>query len=91
MDSPKNLLTIPLTIPFFRNKYKIDCEFILNVANIEDRKNQTLLAAACKKLNKTLVLIGNIRSTKYLNEIKRVNSKVIVLDYIPHSDILISA
>ena len=75
----------------FRNKYNINCEFILNVANIEERKNQILLASACKELNKTLILIGKIRCIKYLNEIKRINSKVIVLDYIPHSDMLISA
>lgn len=88
---PQKFIDNVIDDSLFRNKYKIYCEFILNVANIEDRKNQTVLAAACKKLNKTLVLIGSIRSTKYLNEIKRINPKVIVLDYIPHSDMLISA
>lgn len=55
----------------FRNEFNITNEFILNVGNIEPRKNQLSLARAMKSFeDKKLVLIGHIRDTKYYDAVK---------------------
>jgi glycosyltransferase involved in cell wall biosynthesis len=50
----------------FRKHFNIYDDFILNVGNIEPRKNQLNLAKAMKSIpNKKLVLIGHIRDKEY--------------------------
>lgn len=53
----------------FRERYNIDDEFIISVANIDRRKNTKLLIQACRNLKKKLILIGHIRDHQYFNEI----------------------
>ena len=66
----------------FRNKFSIYNQFFLNVANIEPRKNQLLLARAVKKFpNFKLVIIGNIRDNNYFNQIVAENKEQVI--YIP--------
>lgn len=51
----------------FSKKYNLEDPFLLNVANIEERKNQLNLIKALKNRNKKLILIGNIRDEDYFN------------------------
>ena len=45
-------------------------KYILCLANIEKRKNQNKLVMAARKLNKKLILVGNIRDYKYYDSLK---------------------
>jgi len=49
----------------FRNAFNIDYGFILNIGNIEPRKNQLSLIRAAKCLDMRVVLIGAIRDQAY--------------------------
>lgn len=62
----------------FRNKFSISQPFILNVANIEPRKNQLLLAEAVKQFpSYQLVLIGHVRDTEYYARVIQTNPEQI--------------
>ena len=53
----------------FRKKFNVDGPFILNVGNIEPRKNQLRLLQAAKRASDLpLVMIGYARDEAYLNE-----------------------
>jgi len=54
-----------------RNLDLIKLNTVLSIANIDRRKNHLLLANACKKTNKKLVLAGRIRDVDYFEEIFR--------------------
>tara|TARA_B100000749_G_scaffold280887_1_gene279856 strand:+ start:86129 stop:87121 length:993 start_codon:yes stop_codon:yes gene_type:complete len=58
------------TEALFRDKFHIDFEFSLCVANIENRKNQILLAQAAKSTQKNVILIGQVRDEEYLRKVK---------------------
>lgn len=45
--------------------------FVLCVGNVEPRKNQLALARACRKLGRTLVLVGDVRDAAYLDACRR--------------------
>ncbi|MBF7980261.1 MULTISPECIES: glycosyltransferase [Rahnella] len=54
----------------FRKKFEFTDDFILNVANIEPRKNQLNLVKAMTAFpDKKLVLIGHIRNQDYYDEV----------------------
>jgi glycosyltransferase involved in cell wall biosynthesis len=54
----------------FRGHFKIYDRFILNVGNVEPRKNQLRLVRAMKALpDRRLVLIGHARSPEYLEQV----------------------
>jgi glycosyltransferase involved in cell wall biosynthesis len=56
----------PVSPEIFRTEFKITEPFVLNVGNIEPRKNQINLAKAMKSFPEMkLVLIGHIRDPKY--------------------------
>lgn len=77
----------------FREKFGIKNEFLLNVANIERRKNQLSLIRAIKKMGLDLILFGNIRDESYFNKCMSEGKGFIkYLGYINHdSDTLKSA
>ena len=79
----------------FRKEFNIQGPFFLNVANIEHRKNQTNLAKALInfKGDHQLILIGNCRDHKYLDEIIKIgNGRIRYIGYIDHhSELLKSA
>lgn len=78
----------------FRIHFNISAQFVLNVGNIEPRKNQLNLIRAMKLVpDMKLVLIGHTRDENYLNLcIEEGGSQVIYLGAIPHdSDLLKSA
>ena len=63
----------------FRNKYNIVKEFVLNVGNIEHRKNQLNLVKAMKNFpDKKLVLIGHIRDKDYWKEILELGDDQVI-------------
>lgn len=71
----------------FKKRYNIKYDFILNVANIEKRKNQLSLLKACINLNQKLIIIGKIRDKDYYNELVAIDKKKIlrVIKNISHS------
>ena len=78
----------------FRKHFNIYDNFILNVGNIEPRKNQLNLAKAMKSLpNKKLVLIGHIRDKEYGEKVfEELDEQLIYIDYLKNdSELLRSA
>ena len=53
----------------FREEYNVKGNFILSVANIDERKNTKLLLEACRQLNKQLITIGHVRSPDYYEKL----------------------
>jgi glycosyltransferase involved in cell wall biosynthesis len=53
----------------FRNKFGIDGPFILNVANIERRKNQLNLVRALRGFDMPLIIIGHVRESEYAEQV----------------------
>ncbi len=77
----------------FRSHFGIQEKFLLNVANIESRKNQLMLSRALAKTDYTLVIFGNIRDHHYYKQMQlESNGKIKYLGYLPnHSPLLRSA
>ena len=74
----------------FRDTLGIGGPFILNVGNIEPRKNQLLLARAAKQLKMPLVLIGHSRDAAYANQVMAEGGSTIrYLGPIDHHDPLL--
>lgn len=75
----------------FKKKYKINYDFLLNVANIEKRKNQLELVKVCNKINQKIVIIGKIRDNNYLNQIKLIDKKKIskIISNINHNSFIL--
>jgi len=55
----------PVPPDIFREHYGIKGPFLLNVANVEPRKNQLRLAQAAKLIGIDLVILGNVRDDDY--------------------------
>ncbi|GES52436.1 group 1 glycosyl transferase [Rhizobium sp. NBRC 114257] len=55
----------PVDPRLFRSAYEIHGPFVLNVGNIEPRKNQLALIRAAKQAGKPLILLGHIRDAEY--------------------------
>lgn len=75
----------------FKNKFNIKDEFVLNVGNIEPRKNQLNLVKSMKKHpNKKLVIIGHIRDKDYAQEVFDIGKEqVIYIGYLKNDDLLL--
>lgn len=59
------LFLLPVQEEVFRQRFGIEGPFILNVGNIEPRKNQRALIEAVAPLGLPLVLIGHVRDRDY--------------------------
>jgi glycosyltransferase involved in cell wall biosynthesis len=72
----------------FRQSHNISSEYVLNVGNIEPRKNQLILAKAMKKFPRyKLVLAGHIRNTDYAQQVFEVGGdQLIYCGVLGHSD-----
>ncbi len=55
----------PVDPELFRSTYQVHGPFVLNVGNIEPRKNQLALIRAAKQAGKPLILLGHIRDAEY--------------------------
>ncbi|MGO9570596.1 MAG: glycosyltransferase family 4 protein [Desulfomonilaceae bacterium] len=77
----------------FREHLHLDGPFLLNVANIEPRKNQLTLVQAVQGMDLTLVLLGRVREAAYFEECMRKGSHFVRYGgFLPHvSDLLKSA
>lgn len=65
-------LFAPADPQLFRTAFGVEGPFILNVGNIEPRKNQARLAEAAKALDLPLLLIGRIRDAGYWAQVQAV-------------------
>ncbi len=77
----------------FRERFGIRGPFVLNVANLEPRKNQLSLARAMKALPKhQLVLVGHRRDPEYASQVLREGAgQVIHVGALAHDELLLSA
>jgi glycosyltransferase involved in cell wall biosynthesis len=75
----------------FRKNFNINDDFVLNVGNIEPRKNQLNLAKAMKSIpNKKLVLIGHIRDKDYGKKVfEELGEQLIYIDYLKNDSVLL--
>jgi glycosyltransferase involved in cell wall biosynthesis len=74
----------------FRNHFKLDVPFLLNVANIESRKNQIALAKVAASLKIPVYCFGNIRSEDYFRQVKAAGEGYFHhLGYLKHTDELL--
>ena len=82
---------IPSDTELFRNQFAIEGRFVLNVANIEPRKNQIRLAEVMKNFpDCKLVLIGHIRDPDYLQRVLEVGgSQLRYVGPLPHDSLLL--
>lgn len=77
---------------WFRQHFQIDEPFVLNVANLEPRKNQIMLARVARELGMNLVLIGRARDSDYRDEVLRAGgSRVRYLGWLDHDDPLLKS
>jgi glycosyltransferase involved in cell wall biosynthesis len=76
----------------FRARFHIERPFLLNVANIEPRKNQRLLAQVAAQTERDLVLVGHVRDQDYLAEVRRAGGpRVRYLGSFDHADPLLKS
>ena len=67
---------LPADPSLFRDQFGIKGRFVLNVGNIEPRKNQLRLAEAMKVFpDVQLILIGHARSSEYLQQVLQMGGK----------------
>ncbi len=71
----------------FRDYYQIQSPFILNVANIEPRKNQLNLVRAIKKFPEyKLIIMGGIRDQEYADKvIAEGGSQLLIIEHQAHA------
>jgi len=76
----------------FRRMFEIDGPFILNVANIENRKNQLNLVRALIGNELPLVIIGQIREPDYAERVfAEAGGRVRYLGFLEHDDPLLAS
>jgi len=75
----------------FRREFGINDRFVLNVGNIEPRKNQLKLAEAIHYAPEhKLVIIGHVRDADYCQQVMKIGGdKVIYLGPLPHDSVLL--
>lgn len=80
----------PIDPSLFRRRFGILESFILNVGNIERRKNQLRLVRAAKRLGKRLVMIGGIRDHDYFAECMELGGAGVThIPSVPHDSPLL--
>jgi glycosyltransferase involved in cell wall biosynthesis len=81
----------PCSPDIFRDHFHIEEQFILNVGNIEPRKNQLLLIEAMREFpDLKLVLMGHVRDPLYGDECLRAGrEQVLYVGPVPHDSPLL--
>ena len=67
----------PIDKGIFRRRFGVEGPFVLNVANVEPRKNQRELARALRGAGLPLIIIGHTRDSGYLQEVMAEGSGII--------------
>jgi glycosyltransferase involved in cell wall biosynthesis len=93
LNAVSNNFLSPISPDLFRSKFGLTGKFILNIANIEERKNQINLAHAVNKLpGYKLVIVGHIRDQDYARKVFQTGGdNLIYINYIEDSNLLVSA
>jgi glycosyltransferase involved in cell wall biosynthesis len=74
----------------FRQHFGITGPFLLNVANVEPRKNQLMLSRVARRMRRDLLLLGQVRDHDYLHEcLDAGGGHVRHLGHVPHEDPLL--
>ncbi|MFT8657203.1 MAG: glycosyltransferase [Acetobacter papayae] len=63
------LFAEPVPGALFRERFGIEGDFILNVGNIEPRKNQLGLVRAAQGLDLPVILVGHVREQAYFDQV----------------------
>lgn len=83
---------INVDVSLFRKHFEIDYEFVLNVANIEPRKNQLELAKAVADSRFKLVILGSIRDEEYFKRVMEAGKgRVVFLGRLPNTSLLLKS
>jgi len=76
----------------FRRHFGVPTPFLLNVANVEPRKNQRMLAQVARQLDVDLLLVGRARDPRYLAEcLSQGGPRVRHLGFLDHADPLLAS
>lgn len=76
----------------FRRHFGVSAPFLLNVANVEPRKNQRMLAQVARQLDVDLLLLGRARDPDYLADcLAEGGSRVRHLGSLDHADPLLAS
>lgn len=83
---------VPADPAAFRRRFGIEGPFLLNVANIEPRKNQRVLATVARQMDLNLILLGHARDPAYLAEcLSAGGSRVRHVGRLDHADPLLKS
>ena len=82
---------VPVSQSTYLQKILFSGRYILNIANIEPRKNQLRLAEAAKQLQLPLVCIGNVRDYAYLEACRLTLPEFHYLGNFGHDDPVLRA
>ena len=87
----KDIFSKKIDDDIFIKEFNIKKPFILNVGNIERRKNQLNLVQAMKSFpDYNLVLIGHVRDQSYFDQVQSIGGKqVIYIGSLPQDSILL--
>jgi len=83
---------VPADPLLFRRRFGIEAPFLLNVANIEPRKNQRLLAQVARQMEVDLILLGKTRDREYLEDcLAAGGNRVRYVGHLDHADPLLKS
>jgi glycosyltransferase involved in cell wall biosynthesis len=92
MNGVERYFAPPLDQTAFRKKYGINSSFVLNVGNIERRKNQLNLVRALTAHDLPLVIIGHVREPDYAERVSaEASSRVHFLGPVRNDDPLLAS
>ena len=81
---------VPADAAAFRRHFGVDFPFLLNVANIEPRKNQRLLAQVTRQMDCDVLLLGRMRNPDYWAACRAVGGpRLRHLGHLDHADPLL--
>ncbi len=83
---------VPADANEFRRRFGVEGSFLLNVANIEPRKNQRMLAAVARQMELDLILLGHARDPAYLADcLAAGGTRARHLGHLDHADPLLKS
>ena len=84
--------TQPVSAGLFTDHFGITEPFLLNVANIESRKNQLRLIQAARQTSMKLIILGRVRDPSYFDCCRReAGDSLTYLGHLDHDDLLLKS